>query len=365
MSTPVLPAYGYAHRARVVRLGAAEETYLVEVPAIAPGILSGPFMSAVRDLQPGDQVLVLQVGPTSGDLVIVCRLPERAPDFTLPIEISDVTGLAAALDDRATDAELDALADATNLNFLVVNDALDDHDGRLDVLETARTALEAADVALAAADTALDARLDIVEPAVTANTAATTANGTAIGLLNTWAWRNQDHGKDVYGDLVDFGEPRSVFNNTRTVGGGVALITRTRVRRDTSVSFIRLYCTTAGVGASGLTTGAIYTSATALGTYTRVASGTVAATVTGRLNVTVPATALTAGTYVLVLITSNGYTSAPVWAGSGVAAIAGLINPTGGIVWATKSGITVAPTTIDPQDGTWSAQAAPWWVTLS
>jgi hypothetical protein len=63
------PAYGYAHRGRVLRAGDAEGHYVVSIPALAPGCASGPFPSTVRDLQAGDSVLLMQIGLSKGDLV--------------------------------------------------------------------------------------------------------------------------------------------------------------------------------------------------------------------------------------------------------------------------------------------------------
>lgn len=163
------PTYGFAHRARVLREGVAAGTYVIEVPALAPDCASGPFPSTVRDLIPGDSVLVLQMGTTRGDLIIVGRLPERAPDVVLPIGISDVTGLAAALDDRATDAELTALAAAI--------DARDD--GQDATLTSHGTRLTAAE----GVNTTQDGRLTAIEGVnTTQNTRLTTAEGNITAL---------------------------------------------------------------------------------------------------------------------------------------------------------------------------------------
>lgn len=366
------PAYGYAHKARVVRLGEAEETYLVEIPDLAPGILSGPFMSAVRDLQPEDVVLVLQMGITGGDLVIVGRLPAVAWDSHLPIGIGDVTGLTAALDDRATDAELAALASSTDgrLDTLEATDAT--QEGRLTSIEALNTTQDGRLSAVEALNTTQDGRLTGVEGVnttqdgrLTVNEAGIAANGTAIGLLNIWGWANQWHDVDTYGDLINFGLPRGLFGTTHTLGGGIARAARTRVRRDVTINQMRVYVTVAGVGASGVTTAGIYKSATALGTYTLVSSGTAALTATGRQNITVGAAALSKGDYVLAFFTTNLYSSSPAHAGLVNAPYAALVNPAGANVWASKGGVLTAPATIDMQDGTWTAQQVPWWVALA
>lgn len=363
------PAYGYAHRARVVRLGEAEETYLVEVPDLAPGILSGPFTSAVRDLLPGDQVLVLQLGITGGDMVIVGRLPERAPPFTLPIEISDVTGLAAALDDRATDAELDALQDATNLSFLTVNDMLDEYDGRLDVLETSRTALEAADVALAAADAALDVRLDIVEPLVTSHTGLIAANGAAITALNNYSSGAEQREVDMFGDVIS-SFPRHFIANTRTLSNTGGYFVRHRIRKAANISFMRVFVTVAGAG-GGTTTAVLYRSTTPTGAYTQIATGTHALATTGEAAITLGATTLNAGDYLIMAIRPLGYTASTLSLGMvqnnvRIDATKNAMNPAAGrYAWVTKSVVAAMPSSIDIQDGTFTLDISPWWVALA
>jgi hypothetical protein len=102
------PTYGTLHRGRVIAAGETTNSYLVEVPAIAPDRAFGPVPSTVAALASGDRILLAQVGTTQGDLVIIGKVPPVAV-VTLPIGITDVTGLSAALDDRATDAELASL----------------------------------------------------------------------------------------------------------------------------------------------------------------------------------------------------------------------------------------------------------------
>jgi hypothetical protein len=170
------PTYGFAHRARVLRAGEVDGTYLVELPALAPGLASGPFPSTVRDLAPGDAVLVLQMGLTRGDLVIVGRLPERAPDVTLPIGISDVTGLAAALDAAATDTDLAALAATIDTRDDGQDATLTSHGTRLTTVEGRATTLEGRATTIEGVNTTQDGRLTAVEGVnTTQNTRLTTA----------------------------------------------------------------------------------------------------------------------------------------------------------------------------------------------
>lgn len=367
--------YGAAHRGTVRRASELDGYWFVRCTAINPLGEIGPYASTVAELAVDDRVLLTQIGTTRDDLVITGKLPAVPWDANLPIGIDDVTGLQTALDDRATDAELDALASSTDgrLDTLEATDTA--YDGRLDALEAADVGLDSRLDTAEAGLITLDGRTDVIEALnttqdglIAGNTSAIAANATAVALLNLWALRYQDHERDIYGDLVDFGVPRWQFDNVRSASGGVGLVTRTRVRRDVTINLVRVCTTAAGVGGSGLTTAAIYTASQAVGVaYTLVASGTLALTgAVGRRNITVtPAAALTAGQYVLVLLTSNGYSTAPQHAGSSIAANQALLNPSGTIVWASKAGVTSAPATINPQDGTWTEQAAPWWVALS
>jgi hypothetical protein len=358
MSAPVLPAYGYAHHARVVRVGEADNSYLVEVPAIAPGILSGPFTSAIRDLQSGDQVLVLQVGPTSGDLVIICRLPERPPEFTLPIEISDVTGLAAALDNRATDAELAALQSATNLNFLVVNDKNTEQDGRLTAVESLNTTQNGRLTAVESLNTAQDGRL-------TTNEAAIAANATAVTEANTWR-PNQDHDVDVYGDAVHFGLPAAAYQSSRSLNNSTAYLARTRVRRSGNISIVRVAITVVGTGA-GTTTAALFRASSATGAggpYTPLGSGSSALASTGIQSIAIGAQTLAAGDWLALLLIPVGYTAPPTHAAIVTPTSAGLINRSTNNVRSAKA-MTTPPATVSPGDGTWGAQTQLWYCALA
>lgn len=356
------PAYGYAHRARVMRLGEAEETYLVEVPDLAPGILSGPFTSAVRDLQPGDQVLVLQIGITGGDMAIVGRLPERPAPFTLPIEISDVDGLAEALDGRATDAELTALTGVVAANgaaITTLQGADTTQNGRLTALEATDLAYDGRLDSLEAADIALDGRLDTAEANIVTHTSAIAANGTSITTLSTWEHYQQSD-FDIYGDVLS-SFPRALVGNQATTPTGRILWWRTRLRRDATLSKIRVGYQSPGVG--GTTTAAIFRSNTPTGAYTRQAS-VASAPVAGIKEYSFTPALFTRGEYVLVALLLTGQSTSlalAVQAGAVPAAAVTILNPaSNNFVWGQVTATTM-PTTIDPGDGTWGNTTITWW----
>lgn len=119
------PAYGYLHSATVHSLDEVTgAVYLQNVP-LAPTSRWGPVATCVFGLQPGDRVVTASLGTSRDNLMVIGKVGDRLPD------IGDIPGLALAL------AELDG-------------------------------------------------RLDVVEPIVAANTAAITANTTAIaGKVST------------------------------------------------------------------------------------------------------------------------------------------------------------------------------------
>lgn len=348
------PAYGTMFRGRIVRPDVVADNYLVTISGAAPGRVIGPIQSAVRDLAEGDAVLITSIAATQNDYVIVGRLPAFEPPA---LEIGDITGLQAALDDRATDAELAAAQAANNLNFLVVNDANDAQDLRLDGLDDSVAALTAA-------DTSLDGRLDVVEPAVAANTASIAANGTAITALNSWAWHNQYHDLDIYGDVLS-SFPRCLIGNQATTPTGRILWWRTRLRRDVTLSQIRVGFQSAGVG--GTSTAAIFRCATPLGIYDRVSAVT-SAPAAGAKAYNFTATPFTRGEYILVALLLTGQTTSvglAVQAGAVPVGAIGILNPSStNLVWGQQNATTM-PTTLNPTDGTWGNTTIPWWLAVA
>jgi hypothetical protein len=111
------PSYGATHRGRVVRAGALDGTYEVEIAALAESSLLGPFESYVAALAVGDRVLLTQVGTSQSDLVIIGKLPLEPPSATLPLDMADVTGLTTALNGKQPlDEDLTAIAAVAPVN---------------------------------------------------------------------------------------------------------------------------------------------------------------------------------------------------------------------------------------------------------
>lgn len=170
---------GYAHRGQVLRLGPVADTYYVEIPALAPDRAYGPVPSTVPGLAEGDRVLLQQIGMTRGDVVITGKMPPTPFDSILPIEISDVTGLSAALADKADDSEI-----------TTINGTLASHTGSIATNATAianeitnrGTAVTAEATARASADTTLNG-LITAEAATRAS--ADTTEATARAAIST------------------------------------------------------------------------------------------------------------------------------------------------------------------------------------
>lgn len=162
--------YGFLHTARVVSQDVASGGWYVQSVSLARDRRWGPIPSCVAGLQAGDKVVLGATGTTRDNLLIVAALDPRYPD------IGDIPGLQAALDLKATVADLDAFEAATSLNFLVVNNKNNEQDGRLTTAEGDIAALEAADIAL-------DGRLDTAESTLTSHgTRLTTAEGNITAL---------------------------------------------------------------------------------------------------------------------------------------------------------------------------------------
>lgn len=371
MTAPAAQAYGYAHRGSVVGPSELDGYWMVRCSAINPARPIGPYASTVPDLAIDDRVLLTQIGTSRDDLVITGKLPAVPWDANLPIDIADVTGLQVALDARATDAELAALAGTVSTQgglITGVQGVNTTQNGRLTALEAADITLAAADSALAAADAALDGRLDIVEPLVTANGVAITALQAADTAFATYSVMNDQRETDMFADVVS-SFPRHFIANTRLLANTGGYFVRTRIRKAQSVAFMRVFVTVAGTGA-GTTTAILYRSTTPTGTYTQIASGTNALATTGEAAFTIGSVALAAGDYLVMHIRPLGYTAAPsigmLQNNVRIDATKNAMNPgVGRYAWVTKSIAGTPPTTIDIQDGTYTLDISPWWVALA
>lgn len=356
--------YGYVHRGTITGAGSAAGYWMVRCSAINPARPIGPYPAAAPSLEIGDRVLLTQVGTTRDDLVITSKLPPDPLDSILPIDISDVTGLEDALDARATDLELASAVSTLNAAITAEHDTNVTQDGRLSGHDTAIADLQAADASL-------DGRLDTAESNIATNTSSIATNTSAIGThtsqisaLNTYSQVFQAGNEfDTYGDLAS-SFPRLWATNVRTLVHQQALIWRTRVRVGMAIGRIRVMVPTAGVG-TGPVIGALYTASSSAGPYTLAASATNALTATGlQAFVFAGAVSCPAGTHILMLLVRTGsYTTSPqiaAFTGAHQVNVGGL-NPTS-VVWGSKAAVAAAPASITVNDGTWTADAAPWWV---
>jgi hypothetical protein len=335
--------YGYNHRGRILAVGDLDGTYTVSVPTLAPTFAWGPIPAVVPDLVPGDQVLLCQVGTTRGDLVIVGKLPGEQPD------ISEISGLSAALAAKASAADL------TTLTTRVGTD------------ETAIGANATAIGTLGTRMTTAEGRLTTDETAIGANTASITANAGAITALTTrvttaegdiatdetniatlTGWANYDWGNDfeVYSDYLST-LPRALASaSVYTLSAGHGFYAKMRAHRAVTINVIKFCLATGGV--AGTVKVAAYSgpSTTAL-TFRGTASVSLAA---GRQDWTLGASAfsLAAGDYLVIGFLATGQTTATVLTCSPVVTSATLLNQdlnTLTSVSTTASTLTALPTT--------------------
>lgn len=120
--------YGICHRALVREVGA--NGVIVEIPTLAPGAAWGPIPSVVPDLAEDEQVLVAQISTSRDTLVVVGRIPGRAPT------IAEIVNLASTITTlQAVDAALDTRLDTAEADIDALQAADVSLDGRLDTLE--------------------------------------------------------------------------------------------------------------------------------------------------------------------------------------------------------------------------------------
>lgn len=117
--------YGALHRAMVVSI--ETQGVIVEVAALAPNAPWGPIPTCVPNLAAGESVLVGQIGVSRDTLVVLGRIPGRAPTIAEIVNLATTitnlqaadTALQAAI--TAGDNALDARLDTTEANLLTLN----------------------------------------------------------------------------------------------------------------------------------------------------------------------------------------------------------------------------------------------------
>jgi hypothetical protein len=97
--------WGTINRALVRGLDATTGGVLVEIPALAPGGTVGPIPTAVPNLAIGEAVLVANISTSRDTLVVLGRVPGRAPTVG---EVPTLSATIAAL--QATDTTIQAAA---------------------------------------------------------------------------------------------------------------------------------------------------------------------------------------------------------------------------------------------------------------
>lgn len=103
--------WGVIHRATVTSV---EDTgVIVEIPALAVGGIWGPIPSAVPNLAVDEAVLVGQISTSRDTLIVIGRVPGRAPTVS---EIPDLTTTIAALQAADTAQVMAINAHTTRLN---------------------------------------------------------------------------------------------------------------------------------------------------------------------------------------------------------------------------------------------------------
>lgn len=371
--------YGYAHRGTITGPSELDGYWMVRVTAINPVRPIGPYPSTVPDHTVGDRVLLTQIGTSRDDLVITGKLPPTPWESHLPIGIDDVTGLQGALNDRATDAELAALASSTDsrLDTLEASDTA--QGGRLTAVESLNTTQDGRLTAVEGVNTTQNTRLTAVEGVnttqdgrLTAVEGVNTAQDTELGLLQTYM--NAAYDWDIYGDLIAPITRREASNILTTTSSSVYIV---KLRTHTAITAGRIRWLLGGAVATGpgTMTGGVYTASAAAGPYTLAKSTTAqAALANGLYNIAwsdASSLAIARGTWVLLALhVSSGYTANPKLATqhnapSTLATSLGL-HPNPPVVnIGIKSGLSALPASISPHDGTWTALNLNFWAALA
>lgn len=325
--------YGYNHRGRILKAGDADGTWTVNVPSLAPDLAWGPVPAVVPDLEPGDSVLLCQLGTTKADLVIVGKLPGTLPSYT------DIPGLTAALAAKADETDL-----------VTTQDDVATLETRLTADEASITANGTAITANAAAITSLGTRTTTAEGAITSlGTRMTSAEGrlttdeAAITLLNTE--RDYSHGND-YEINHDFLStlPRAVASSSITLTNGHGYYIKMRTHRAVSLDVVKVCLPVAGAGGTlkiGIYTGS---SAAALA----FQANTSLSLAVGRQDWALGSpVSLAAGDYLVLGFLATSMTTSPTLS-AGPAINATLLNQDGSVLTAVSTvsaSLTVLPST--------------------
>ena len=312
--------YGYLHRGVVHAHDATTGGYTVRIPTLAPGRIMGPFpsMAVGVTLTAGTRVALASIGASRDDLVIVGPLPGRV------LGIGDVTGLSAALDAKADDADVTAL------------------DARLDSAESELVVLDGR------SDSA-EGRLTSAEGRLTTQETTTSVNSDRIYALELNPFRAD---RDLYTDVLSTFNREDVVNSITLVNGTIYVV-RLYARPAMSLSAIRMVTAVAGVAGTGNI--ALYAGSTVT-SLAQVRSGTINLTTLGRVTHNLSsAYNAAAGTHLAVALLPLSYTTAPQVGGKTGIVHSALLNPGSTLHTSlTKSGQVSLPASIDISDGTWT-----------
>lgn len=115
-----LADFGTLHRAIVVSTDANGVT--VEIPTLAPNAPWGPIPTCVPNLAPGEAVVCAQISTSRDTLIVVGRVPGRAPTVseiaTLATTLTNIQTAATVLTGRVTTAEGTILANSAAITAL-------------------------------------------------------------------------------------------------------------------------------------------------------------------------------------------------------------------------------------------------------
>ena len=172
-----LADFGTLHRAIVVAITAQGVT--VEIPSLAPNAPWGPIPTCVPNLAPGEAVVCAQISTSRDTLVVVGRVPGRAPTIaeiaTLATTLTNIQNAATVLTGRVTTAEgsiaansaaitaLQGRATTDEANITSNTSAIAAHGTRLTTDETNITTNTTAIATTNTAATALAARVTTLE----------------------------------------------------------------------------------------------------------------------------------------------------------------------------------------------------------